>query len=569
MASRTRTKPRTIADGPLRAVAYVRLSKAKPKPGDTEVGLETQQAGCERAIVALGGSVIAVEQDIHSGDRLDRPGLWRAIERVQAGDANAVIVYAVDRFGRDSVQQGVAVHAIRAAGGRLLSATQDLEQGPIGELMRNIYEFAGAIELASVRERTNRALDAKFRKAARYKPSTRPPYGYRRIGSGATATYEIEPTEAAVVRRVFTERAAGTSLRRILLGLNADGIPGPAGGHWFPSTLRVIVGRETYATGQHECWRTRIERDADNVPFVVERPEEDRYNVAMPAIIDPALFARGQVAAERNVWSSRRADRPAEYGLLRYGFGRCATCGRALSVVGVKDGTTRYACTHHQKTPPCPAPASIKVDALDGPILTWLQGIIEDPTRADAYRVERRNTTPDARALAAALAAERHVAELEQQATALAKNLALVSGAAAQIVAEQLNSLNDDIDAARTGRDWLVEACRVTVAEDALTLAPQDALAQTILEAIHAMAAADPEPTQTFTVLLRLPEGAAEFTVPLSWKAWQAALAVLNVTVAVAQERSELPRWAAEMRLPGGVAVSGSSKNGYLFASRA
>jgi hypothetical protein len=39
MTTRTRTKPRTIADGPLRAVAYVRLSKAKPKPGDTEVGL--------------------------------------------------------------------------------------------------------------------------------------------------------------------------------------------------------------------------------------------------------------------------------------------------------------------------------------------------------------------------------------------------------------------------------------------------------------------------------------------------------------------------------------------------
>src|SRR5918995_2410124 len=117
MATRTRTKPRTTADGPLRAVAYVRLSKAKPKPGDTEVGLETQLAGCEGAIAALGGSVIAVEQDIHSGDRLDRPGLWRAIERVQSGDANAVIVYAVDRFGRDSVQQGVAVHAIRSPGG--------------------------------------------------------------------------------------------------------------------------------------------------------------------------------------------------------------------------------------------------------------------------------------------------------------------------------------------------------------------------------------------------------------------------------------------------------------------
>jgi hypothetical protein len=323
------------------------------------------------------------------------------------------------------------------------------------------------------------------------------------------------------------------------------------------------MARETYATGQHECWRTRIERDADNVPFVVERPAEDRYTVAMPTLIDPVIFARAQTAAERNVWSSRRDDRPAEYGLLRYGFARCASCGRALAV-----SRGSYVCGKHGHQRPCAASPTITVDALDGPLLTWLQSIIEDPSRADAYRVERRSATPDAQALAAALAAERHVAELQAQAAALAKNLALVSGAAAQIVAEQLNGLNDDLEAARAERDRLMEACRVTAVEDALTLAPRDALAAAVLDAIHAMAAADPEPAQTFTVLLRLPDGAAEYTVPLSWKAWQAALAVLNLTVTVAQRNSELPRWVAEMRLPGGVAVSGPS-NGYLFTSSA
>src|SRR5215204_2693828 len=164
MATRTRTTPtrRPTSDEPIRAVAYVRLSKAKPKPGDTEVGLETQLAGCERAIAAMGGTVVATEKDIHAGDRLDRPGLWQAIERIQSGDANAVIVYSLDRFGRDSVQQGVAVHAIRGAGGRLLSATENLEDGPLGDAIRSIYTVGAAIELAKNRERTNRALAARF-----------------------------------------------------------------------------------------------------------------------------------------------------------------------------------------------------------------------------------------------------------------------------------------------------------------------------------------------------------------------------------------------------------------------
>jgi site-specific DNA recombinase len=572
MATRIRTKPRTIADGPLRAVAYVRLSKAKATAGDTEVGLETQLAGCQRAITAMGGTVIGVEQDIQSGDRLDRPGFWRAVDRVRADEANAVVVYALDRLGRDGIQQGVVLHTLRGAGGQLFSATEDLQNGAMGDFLRSAATFAAAVELEKVRERTNRGLDAKFRQTGRYKPGKRPPYGYRKVGTGASATYEVESAEAAIVRRIFTERAAGASLRRIPVGLNRNGIPSPTGQHWRPESVKVILDREVYATGKHPCWRTRTVRDADGVPQAEKRPAEERYFVDFPAFLDPALVERARATAGRNVWASRRDDRPAEVGILRYGFARCAHCGRGMPV-SYQKGIARYVCTHFSHVRPCAAPASIAVDLLDGPILTWLQTIIEDPNRADAYRVEHRPATPDAEALAAALAAERSVADLEQQAAVLAKNLALVSGAAAQIVAEQLNALNDDLTATRVERDRLAAACRVTVAEDALALAPQDALAATVLDAIEAMVSADPGAARTFTVLLRVPEGVAEYTVPLSWKAWQAALAVFGVTVAVAQGQSGLPRWVAEMHLPTGVMVSSAPGSpdllsfGNLFSS--
>jgi hypothetical protein len=56
----------------------------------------------------------------------------------------------------------------------------------------------------------------------------------------------------------------------------------------------------------------------------------------------------------------------------------------------------------------------------------------------------------------------------------------------------------------------------------------------------------------------------AEYTVPLSWKAWQAALSMLDVTVTVAQENSGHPRWVAEMHLPTGVMFSGGPDT-YMF----
>jgi hypothetical protein len=79
--------------------------------------------------------------------------------------------------------------------------------------------------------------------------------------------------------------------------------------------------------------------------------------------------------------------------------------------------------------------------------------------------VERQLATPDADASAAATVAEAHVGELEQHVAGLVDNLGLLTGPAAQIAAERLNSINDDLTAARAHRDRLVAACRVTSTE--------------------------------------------------------------------------------------------------------
>jgi site-specific DNA recombinase len=399
----TRKKHRTNDTGPLRAVAYVRLSRHKAGEGrdehrNTDVGLDTQRAGCERAITALGGSIVVVEQDVLGGDRLDRPGLWRAIDRIKAGQASCLVVYALDRLGRDQVQQGVIVHALRSAGGRLLSVTENVEEGAHGDFIRTVHGYAAAVELEKNRERTGRAIDAKFRQAARYKPSQRAPYGYRRVGSGEGAMYAIDPLESSIVRRIFTERAAGASVRSIVLGLRRDGIPTPSGrGQWGTKTLDNILSRQVYATGEHECWRTQTVRDANGVPLVEPRPPEDRYVVAFPPFLDPSLLDRARATAERNVWRSRRDDRPAEYGIGRYGYFRCLGCGRALSVCGRLKGSAQYVCTHHKhSTKPCPAPACITVETLDGPVWQWVMRIIEDPGNARHFRVEPQIDTPDA-----------------------------------------------------------------------------------------------------------------------------------------------------------------------------
>ena len=68
-------------------------------------------------------------------------------------------------------------------------------------------------------------------------------YGYkivRRIldnGSVSTGEREIDPVQAAIIRRIFQEYADGLAPRRIAGRLNAENIRGPRGVPWNASTI--------------------------------------------------------------------------------------------------------------------------------------------------------------------------------------------------------------------------------------------------------------------------------------------------------------------------------------------
>jgi hypothetical protein len=68
-------------------------------------------------------------------------------------------------------------------------------------------------------------------------------HGYRvaRASNDATVVTgdrDIEPAEAAVVERIFRDFAAGRSQKEIVKTLNREGVPGPSGRKWNPSTLQ-------------------------------------------------------------------------------------------------------------------------------------------------------------------------------------------------------------------------------------------------------------------------------------------------------------------------------------------
>jgi site-specific DNA recombinase len=123
----------------LRAVGYCRVSTKRQ--ADHQISLEEQQRKVDATCVLR--NVDLVETFIEPGltARADRrPELKRMLEFAcdPSNGIDLVIVYAFSRFYRNVTQYLQYKEQLKQAGVRLISATQDISEGPHGELMETI-----------------------------------------------------------------------------------------------------------------------------------------------------------------------------------------------------------------------------------------------------------------------------------------------------------------------------------------------------------------------------------------------------------------------------------------------
>jgi DNA invertase Pin-like site-specific DNA recombinase len=575
---KNQTKPQRDPSAPLRVVIVTRLSRSKRKTNaDGERGLdftshETQEAGCRAKALKEGWEVVQVLQDDDiGGDRESRPGLDAAIHMIRSGEADALLVHSMERLARDQILQMVLLDKILKAGGQLFSVKEDLTTDATGIFMLNVVTYAGQMELERIRERVNRANNARYAQPKRYR-AAKPLLGYTKKGKGANATYEVNEKEAETVRRVFELTAAGLSQRAIAKRFTEERVPGSR--RWSTSVISGILNREVYWTGKHECWKTKTIREYGKPAKTVER-EVDRYFFEMPAIVDPAIALRAQSAIKRNPWKTRRDDRDPAIGILRYGFAVCSGCHRALSVVlkGRGEGF-RYRCSN----PNCSSQVSMEVSSLDGGITEWVKDVILNPTRA-ASRYEVKEETPklDPELQLKLAEAEAEVADVTKKANGLVSKLAMIEGPIVKVFQDQIAALNTELEAATEKRDKLAEQVakqtgptkrkfRRVSPETTISKACQTALKEG-WEAYREWVETNDCGAYKFSYLGEpsfnerlsadewvVKEGAIlpNHASPAGWQAWQAVLSTLDVEVTLNQERQETPRWEARMMLPDG-----------------
>jgi site-specific DNA recombinase len=400
----------------MKAAIYARVSTER----QAERGTIGSQVEALRAHVAAAGDELAAEyrDDGHSGARLDRPGLDTLRDAAETGLFEVVWCLSPDRLARSYAYQVLILDELARFGVavRFTDSPGLDEADPQARLLTQVQGVIAEYERAKIGERYRRGK--LYRSRAGEVISWKVPYGYRRIARGphGPARLEVFEPEAAIVRRIFAERASGTTIRQICRQLNAGAVPTPTGSRavWGTSTLGRILANEAYVG---RVYFNRTEAVADPRPGrrtrQVPRPRSEWIAISCPAVVTDETFqAAAQASTDNTKWSPRRAE-PGAW-LLR-GLVKCGPCGVGTSCHKMRgrNGTWHryYYCHNHDplraggQDRRCPE-RNIRADALDEFVYGQVRAALLDPALllAGEHAVAVHAPIPDDELLAAELA---------------------------------------------------------------------------------------------------------------------------------------------------------------------
>lgn len=375
---------------PLRIGIYSRYSSDLQNPSS----VDDQVALCQGLIADqfTASNILIFKDAAISGATMERPGMRRLMSAAQSGRLDLVVAEGLDRLSRN-LKDIAAIHeALGYYGVTIWTA----HEGKISELHVGLKGTMNALYLKDMREKVRRGQSARI--AAGFASSSCP-YGYKVVrgvvdekGRNVNGIRKIDDNQATIVRRIFTEYAAGQTIPEIIAGLNADGIPAPSGGLWkrtalagSPSKREGILLNEAYI-GNLVYNRTRVVHDPiTNRKRYVANPEDQWTRTYVPELklIDAPLWQKVQAVlkrsrAEHALRLPSQKKRPPkilnvhnQHALT--GWVRCGRCGGLKSLANA----TRYICSNHRYAKTCTNSRGIKEHVLMLSVFEALRGRIK------------------------------------------------------------------------------------------------------------------------------------------------------------------------------------------------
>jgi site-specific DNA recombinase len=313
---------------------YVRVSKVAGRWGPSFISPQIQREQIERWAAFKNAELLEIHVDLdESGGHVERPGLQLALERVESGLSEGIVVAKLDRFARSLTGALETIRRLDEADAAFVSVAEGLDPTtPAGKMMMRLMLVMAEFELDRMRESWDesrrRAVDRGIHVAGRL------PIGYLRSDDG---TLVADPRVAARLATCFRMRAERRPWAEVVDYVKVSGGGRPGDPAWTYRCLSLLMKNRVYI-GE-------------------ARSGEYRLPGAHEPLVDPGIFELVGLARTATAQPSGRAALLA--GLLR-----CSGCGKSMTSASEKrrsgEPRPRYACRGRCVGGRCPLPASIR-----------------------------------------------------------------------------------------------------------------------------------------------------------------------------------------------------------------
>lgn len=224
-----------------RVVLYARVSTEDQ--GENGASLDAQRAKLA-AYAALHDLVtVDVVSEVASAKTLARPGLARALDMLESGDADAIAVTKLDRLTRRMLDLSTLVDRYFERRFSLLSVNDNIDtRSATGRMMVNMIGMLAQWERETIAERTKSAL-AHMRSNGVAMGAA--PLGQRysapdESGRRTLVEDELEAIALARIQELHTQGMQPTAIARVM---NERGFVTKRGKDWHTTTVRRILKR--------------------------------------------------------------------------------------------------------------------------------------------------------------------------------------------------------------------------------------------------------------------------------------------------------------------------------------
>jgi DNA invertase Pin-like site-specific DNA recombinase len=314
-------------------------------------------------------------QDLQSGLKSDRVQYQEMLRAASAGEFDCIVVWKLDRFGRDRVESGIQLRELQKVGVRVDSATEPNDS----LLLRNILmDFAEE----ESRRISLRVSANKRTRAQEGRRTSKPPFGYSNVAHPQGGR-SLEPNQdAPIVTEVFRMYASGrhslADLRDYInRGSTSPNRPKTRAGVHHLLKNPVYVGHIRHGVWARSTIQIKSKSERQAEIFEVEGAHEP--------LVDQATFEKVQQRLQSN---RGRASGAPHSPFLFAGMIRCA-CGYRYTGHRTGSKTIAYYCTRKNDAGDCDS-HSINESRIKEVILPPIETLLARLSQKDVRKAVRK-----------------------------------------------------------------------------------------------------------------------------------------------------------------------------------